>query len=180
MWGLGEPGTPLSALDAEMRGWGRGWALDVLVCVWDKAATQHVGSSAAPPPPQGGRAEMQRLHGQCPGVGSVSRKEDRPEGAEDGHPGPLRTVSPSGPPGSTRGPVRAQRRRVAGGSGYSKAREPGRASCLQGPGPERYSAAGLNPSASVDGCAAAPARRPLRSPDISVSVRAGRSSLRGV
>ena len=48
--GAGEPGTPLSALDAEMRGWGRGWALDVLVCVWAKAATQHVGSSAAPPP----------------------------------------------------------------------------------------------------------------------------------
>lgn len=122
---------------------------------------------------------MQRLHGQCPGVGSVSRKEDRPEGAEDGDPAPLRTVSPSGPPGSTRGPVRAQRRRVAGGSGYSKAREPGRASCLQGPGPERYSAAGPNPSASVNRCAAAPARRPLRSPDISASVRAGRSSLRG-
>lgn len=45
--GLGEPDTPLSALDAEMPGWGRGWALDVLVCVWDKAATQHAASSAA-------------------------------------------------------------------------------------------------------------------------------------
>lgn len=59
----------------------------------------------------------------------------------------------------------------AGGSGYSKAREPGRASCLQGPGPERYSAAGPNPSPSVDGCAAAPARRPLRSPDASRRAR---------
>lgn len=48
MWGLGELGTPLSALDAEMLEWGRGWALDVLVCVWNKAATQHLGSSAAP------------------------------------------------------------------------------------------------------------------------------------
>lgn len=48
VWGLGEPGTPLSALDAEMPGWGRRWAFDLLVCVWNKAATQHVGSSAAP------------------------------------------------------------------------------------------------------------------------------------
>lgn len=102
----------------------------------------------------------------------MSRKEDRPEGAEDGDPASLRAVSPSGPPGSTRGPVRAQGRRVGGGSGYSKAREPGRTSCLQGPGPERYSAAGPNPSPSVDGCAAAPARRPLRSPDASRRARA--------
>lgn len=57
---------------------------------------------------------MQRLHGQCPGVGSVSRKEDRPEGARDGDNAPPRTVSPSGPPGSALGPVRAQRRGVGG------------------------------------------------------------------
>lgn len=49
MWGLGEPGTPVSALDAEMPGLGRGWALDVLVCVWDKAATQHARSLSCPP-----------------------------------------------------------------------------------------------------------------------------------
>lgn len=116
---------------------------------------------------------MQRLHGQCPGVGSVSRKEDRPEGARDGDNAPPRTVSPSGPPGSALGPVRAQRRGV-GGSGYSKAGRPGRASCLQGPGPERYPAAGPNPSLSGAGCAAAPARRRLQT---QLPERAGRKTL---
>lgn len=57
MWGLGEPGTPLSALDAEMPGLGRGWALDVLLRVWDKL--QHSTWGAQLPP----RGEERRCKG---------------------------------------------------------------------------------------------------------------------
>lgn len=70
---------------------------------------------------------MQRLHGQCPGVGSVSRKEDRPEGARDGDSAPLRTVSPSN--GLAPPLDRSEPRRV--GWGQDTAKQGSRASCLQ-------------------------------------------------
>lgn len=123
---------------------------------------------------------MQRLHGQCPGVESVSRKEDRPEGAEDGDPAPLRTVSPSGPPGSTRGPVRAQGRRVGGGVRIQQSK--GTGPCQLPPGPWsgkvlRGRAESLPVSGRVRRCARQ--ATPPVSRRVSASARAGRSSLRG-
>lgn len=50
------------------------------------------------------------------------------------------------------------------GSGYSKAGGPGRASCLQGPGPEKYPVAMPNPSRSGAWCTATPLRQWPRSP----------------
>lgn len=71
-WGS-ELGTPLSALDAEMLEWGRGWALDVLVCVWNKAATQHWGSSLPPGVKSGNAKASQAVSG-----GGVSEQEVGP------------------------------------------------------------------------------------------------------
>lgn len=104
-----------------------------------------------------------RLHGQCPGVGSVSRRRTaRRTGAGDpGLSGPSHSL---GHAWFTRGPVRAQEGWE--GSGYSKAREPGRTSCLQGPGRGKVLPA-AGPGSPPSGCGAPlrPAGGPSRSPD---------------
>lgn len=93
----------------------------------------------------------------------MSRKEDRPEGARDGDSAPVRTHLP--PQDRLAPPLdRSEPREEEWGSGYSKAGGPGRASCLQGPGPERYPAAVPKPSPSGAWDAAKSPRRPLQSP----------------